>query len=571
LRTGPPTVYRGRTVAGRFAIRGGGAALLGLLACAAPAAAAPPSVIRTGGPSGPGDPKVAVAAAGAPLAGRAFTVASASGRTVLRGKLRRAKGSAAPWRFAATADLSAVKAPGRYRVRAAGMTSARWTVGAGARSALVRRMLRLFAVQSDGREPNPVFGPAHLKDAIVKGGPLDGQRIDLTGGWRDAGDQLKFASTTAFSVALLHLAARLDPADGAVLRSTSQVGVRWLLKSHPAPGVFIAIVGDERDHVGFRDPASDDANTEPGVGVRFAYPTTSSNVLGSVAAALALAGAQGSGAARDQLIAAAREWYAAGKAADALVPIQDPNISDFYPDNIFTDDMAFGALQLFRATGEQEFLADALAFFARGDDDRQLFSGTVVGAVGPIVAADLCGILGAPAPSDAARQAGCAAVRKVVAAGRERAQESAFGTPGIVTFGWVTDNGGAGAIAAAAGTGGTVADGRSLGAGARDYLLGRNPWGASFLVGPGSRDAKNPHSPVFLKGPPSRLMNGAVEGGIARASDFAGAGLKLTRRRFKTFNSAFAQYEDRRENFVTSEVGLAYSSASILLAASLGR
>lgn len=544
---------------------------MGGLVCAAPAVAAPPSAIRTGGPSAPGDSKVAVVAAGTPLAGRRFTVVTASGRTVLRGALRRAAGSPAPWRFAATADLSAVKAPGRYRVRAAGLTSPPWTVSAGARSALVRRMLRLFAVQSDGSEPNPVFKPAHLKDAIVKGGPLDGQRIDLTGGWRDAGDQLKFASTTAFSVALLHLAARLDPADAAALRATSGVGLRFLQKAHPAPGVFIALVGDERDHVGFRDPASDDANTQPGVGVRFAYPTTGSNILGSVAAALALAGAQSPGAGGDQLIAAAREWYAAGKAADALVPIQDPNVSDFYPDNIFTDDMAFGALELFRATGEPGFLDDALAFFARGDDDRMFFSGTVVGAVGPIVAADLCGILGAPAPSEAARQAGCAGVRKVVAAGRERARESAFGTPGIVTFGWVQDNGGAGAIAAAAGTGRVVSDGRALGAGARDYLLGRNPWGTSFVVGPGSRDAKNPHSPVFLKGPPSKLVNGAVEGGIARASDFAGSGLKLTLRRFKVFNSPFAQYEDRRENFVTSEIGLAYSAASILLASSLGR
>ena len=76
---------------------------------------------------------------------------------------------------------------------------------------------------------------------------------------------------------------------------------------------------------------------------------------------------------------------------------------------------------------------------------------------------------------------------------------------------------------------------------------------------------------MFLKGPPSKLVNGAVEGGIARASDFAGSGLKLTLRRFKVFNSPFAQYEDRRENFVTSEIGLAYSAASILLASSLGR
>jgi len=86
--------------------------------------------------------------------------------------------------------------PGRYRVVAAGVRSRPSVVDRHARSRLIRRLLRLFAVNSDGNEPNPVFAPAHLNDAIVKGGPLDGQRIDLTGGWRDAGDNLKIALPT---------------------------------------------------------------------------------------------------------------------------------------------------------------------------------------------------------------------------------------------------------------------------------------------------------------------------------------------------------------------------------------
>jgi len=46
------------------------------LGLAAPAAAAPPTVIRTGGPSAPGDPKLAVVAGG--KAGKRFTVVNAS-------------------------------------------------------------------------------------------------------------------------------------------------------------------------------------------------------------------------------------------------------------------------------------------------------------------------------------------------------------------------------------------------------------------------------------------------------------------------------------------------------------
>ena len=50
------------------------AALLGAAALAPAATAAPPTVIRTGGPSAPHDPKVAIVASDAKLDGRAFQV-----------------------------------------------------------------------------------------------------------------------------------------------------------------------------------------------------------------------------------------------------------------------------------------------------------------------------------------------------------------------------------------------------------------------------------------------------------------------------------------------------------------
>jgi endoglucanase len=548
------------------------AALVWALAPAS-APAAPPNVIRTGGPSGAGDSKIAVVAASRPLSGKRFSVVDSAGRTVARGRLRKAPGSPRPWRYAATADLSAVASPGRYRVKAIGLTSRRWVVDPGARSRLIRRLLRLFAVNSDGTEPNPVFGPAHLNDAIVKGGPLDGQRIDLTGGWRDAGDNLKIAQPAAFAVAYLNLAARLAPADAAALHAAGDVGARWLLKAHPRPDLFIVLVGDSRDHVGFRDPARDDTDTRDGVGIRYAYPSTSSNVAGMVAGALALTAARSEGASRDGLIAAARDWYAAGKATNAITKIDDPYVRDFYPDDIFTDDLAFAALELYRATGDPQLLAEAAAFFRRGDDDRQLYAGTVTGAIGPIVAADLCGGLGAPpVPDEGARRLGCEGLGKVVGAGRERARSTPFGTPGIITFGSLQDNGGAGAVAAAAKRTGVARDGARLAAGARDYLLGRNAWGARFVVGPGRGDAQHPHHPAYLKGSPVRLLDGAVVNGPADPPTLSTEvpPLRLARSPFRRFNAPSIVYEDRRADYVTSEPALSTAASSVLLVASLG-
>ena len=161
-----------------------------------------------------------------------------------------------------------LRRPGRYRVRAAGETSRPWVVLAG-------RALRARAAAAAGcSPPTPTAtsraacsGPRTATTRSSRAGRNDGQRFDLTGGWRDAGDNLKITQPAAFAVAELQLAARLSPADAPALHATADVGLRWLLKAHPRPDLFIGIVGDVRDHsTGFRDPAKDDADTRQGVG-----------------------------------------------------------------------------------------------------------------------------------------------------------------------------------------------------------------------------------------------------------------------------------------------------------------
>ena len=76
---------------------------------------------------------------------------------------------------------------------------------------------------------------------------------------------LHFTQTTAFSTAVLEASARLDPANAPALEAEADVGMRWLLAAHPFPDVFVAQVGDERDHdLGFRDPADDDGGEPAG-------------------------------------------------------------------------------------------------------------------------------------------------------------------------------------------------------------------------------------------------------------------------------------------------------------------
>ena len=216
----------------------------GRAADAGAAPAKPAAAIRTGGPSLPGDAKVALALN--PKA-KGFRVTDASGAVVLTGRLAPRVGSPAPWKRAAAADLSAITTPGTYRVRVGKVISRPWEVRPDASSAPISTILQYFATNTDER--------THLNDGVIASGPKQGKKVNLVGGWMDAGDTLKFTHTIAYATAALVASARMDEADADALLEQADVGVRWLVKAHPEPGLFIAQVGDGRDHeIGFRDP-----------------------------------------------------------------------------------------------------------------------------------------------------------------------------------------------------------------------------------------------------------------------------------------------------------------------------
>ena len=106
--------------------------------------------------------------------------------------------------------------------------------------------------------------------------------------------------------------------------------------------------------------------------------------------------------------------------------------------------------------------------------------------------------------------------------------------------------------------------------GGRDWLLGRNPWGASFIVGHGPNAARRPHHWAVAYRPAGQPV-GAVVGGPAprttvnmRKSDFTPAF------RERAFNSRQLVYEDNSGNYVNSEPAIDYNAAAILNLAAAG-
>jgi endoglucanase len=535
-----------------------------VLVPAARAVAAVPSVIRTGGPSAPDDAKVAIVGTDSNLASKPYMVLGTGGALVSTGVLHPAPGKSVPWAHAYAAPLTGAEAAGSYRVvvPALGEVSRPWIVRAGGSGDAIATILEFFAWNADGRA-SPFHQPSHLNDATVNGGRHGGHRFNLIGGWMDAGDMIHFAQTTAYAAAVLEAAARIDPAQRASLDATAGVGVRWLRKAHPRPRLFIAQVGDQRDHNhGFRDPASDDNSGIPGIAHRKAYPGIASggvggDIAGKAATALALAYDR-TGHKAD--LRQAKEWYAAGKRAGRPTP---PLPGGFYRDRHWKDAMAAGAAALYRSTRKHSYLHAAMRFL-HSRQSRPDGTLGVVDSFASFAAADICGALGAPPLGTGGDgRFACRRLHQFGAIATEQARDNAFGMPGFWTWGTTAQNGASGALAGLAGCAAGLDGGRAVAAGARDYLLGRNQFGRSFVVGYGPDPPVNPHHWASVFGP--SLPTGAVVGGPAPIDQIRGQGFHVG----GPFNSSFASYEDRRADYVTSEPALDYAAASVLLLATL--
>ena len=521
-------------------------------------AAAPlPDVIRTGGPSYPKDAKVAVLVSKRSYIGVPFTITNEHGIKVFTGHLNKAA-HPEPWAFAATADFSSLTQPGQHRVHVKGLVSRPWRVNSTENTKLVAKLMGFFRANRDGYEYASIHKPSHLNDAQVNNGHHKGKHVELTGGWMDAGDQLHFTQTTAYTAIILQVAAKLDPYNAKLLRSEADVGIRWLLKAHPFPDSYIGQVGDTRDHdTDFRDPATDDHSKLAGIAYRQAYPTDSSSIMAKTAAALALAAERNAGRAKSQLLREAVQWYRQGRIYHSA---GKPLPGKLYYDVTWQDDMSFAAAMLWRLTGKTAYLSEAMQYLAHSYDDRL---GTP--AISVMTAADLCGVLGhAKADVVRVRNTACAYLRQAALAAMKIAEKdnAPWGTPGEFLWGHSANNGAGGAVIALAKRAGLVPQ-ATYAARARDWLLGLNPWGASMVVGYGVNSPTTPHHWASVMG--SGLPQGAVVGGPASMAELAKNGFSWQ----GPFNSKRAAYSRTIGNYITSEPALDYSVNSVFLLASL--
>jgi hypothetical protein len=585
-----------------------------------------------------GESKVAYLLVAAPADGAPFTVLDAAGAVVLQGAAGPDRGAwNDAWPAVHSLDLTPLTAPGTYTVQLAGVvaaTSPPFRIGTSAElfAPRVDDAVAFFQAQRDG--PDVIPGelgrkPSHLNDrdldvfgwptyedpdsdAIVGKLTRIGRHVDLAGGWFDAGDFIKFTHTTAYSVGLMYMAAReLGASAPAALTAEARYGQDWLERAwDAATGTLYLQVGIGSgnlngkflgDHDLWRLPEEDDAlagadnrylRSRPAFRANDPGELLPPNLAGRLAAALALA------AQVDAVREPARARLELETAAAIYVRAKTTNVKEadvvtalphaFYPESSWRDDMEWAAAELAlagQALGDAR-AADwlqggtrwAAAYLDReaGDDTLNLYDTSAVAH------ADLVRAMRA-APTvdglalDEARL--IADLRAQLETGVQRSEADQLGAAAIYddfdavphTFGLIVT----------ARVYGTLTGDRAYDAFAtqqRDWALGANPWGASFMIGVGTDFPRCPqHVVANLLGSldgSAPILRGAVVNGPnsadlftdglgeffeeGRACPASGSDLRAP------FNGRSSSYVDDVRSWQTVEPAIDFTAVALL-------
>ncbi|MFD9732884.1 glycoside hydrolase family 9 protein [Umezawaea sp. NPDC059074] len=525
-----------------------------------------------------------------------FRVVAESGTVVLESA---PSSTAARWSDAYPAvrvlDLTAVTTPGQYRVEAAGAVSPPFRIDAAQAlfAGPVADTARFFVTQHDtahtaDRAADVYAAPRYdpdgktlLDPALTKvGGP-----VDVSGGWFDAGDFLKFTHTTSYATAQLLLAQRDSPVHSDAVAAEARYGLDWLGRVWDGSTLYAQVgigAGNEgvlTDHDVWRRPQDDDAlDVAPGDPkyhvkhrpvFRANEPGTpvSPNLAGRVAAAFALSAqvAPDPTSARRSLDTAATLF---AKADTSGAPLVTAFPRTFYPETAWQDDLEFAAVELAlagRTLGDPRS-ADwqtAAARWATAYLDSDTRGTLGLADVSALAHADLARISDGPLKERLVTD-----LERQLDEGVSRAAKDPFGAGAVYTeFDSVPHT--FGLVITAALHHSVTGDSRydAFGTTQRGWALGANAWGSSFVIGIGTTFPRCPeHQGANLTGD---TPTGAVVNGPNAATQFtelnAFEGMKpCTVNDFEPYDGHDARYVDHVGAWQSVEPAIDFTSTGLL-------
>lgn len=562
----------------------------------------------------PADTKVAVAFSNEPITGE-FTVRDAeTKRAAFAGNIKPTErpnwGSA--FSHYHELDFSTLKTFGRYYVELNGAKETSREFSVGAYPGFHEDLLFFMRQQRCGYNPF-LDMVCHTRDGRSFYAPFaDETFVDASGGWHDAGDQLKYLITASNATARMMLAYELQKAKFGDfvdelgredrpnkipdILDEAKWGLKWIHKLHPKADQLFHQVADDRDHRGFKMPDNDnadygwDANSYRPVYFADGKPqglsqwksrsTGVANIAGRSAAAMAMASRIWKADLKDtefadKCLRAAETLYALGKRQEGFQQGNSFGAPYRYNEDTWADDMEYAAAELYKATRKPAYLTDAKRYakiagttswmeFADSEmgfemgRHYQMYPFTNVGHFA------LYSIADAKTKRELAEYYR-SGIERIVA----RAKTNPYGVG--VPFLWCSNNLVVAFITQVhlyeQMTGDKQFHGFMLAH--RDWLLGRNPWGTSMFEGlpAGGEYPEDTHLPTvqLLK---KQVRGGLVDGPIA-ASTYKGLiGLTLTKPdEFALFQPRDVVYHDDVGDYSTNEPTMDGTADAILMMA----
>ncbi len=439
-------------------------------------------------------------------------------------------------------DFSSLNTTGTYKIKLADTESYQFQIG-NLIFNNVRDSLSLFFKAQRCGPTNPILHqPCHLSDAAKIIGYKDSTARDLTGGWHDAGDYVKFLKTTAYTTYLLLFSYEfdsqkfgydLDKNDVPDILEEAKVGLDWLLRCNVDDHTLVSQVQNESDHdIGWRLPENDSLQFD-----RPAFVSIGKNTIGIYSAALALASRIWKEKFYDENFAAiclktSERFYSLRNNVQNI----DTTFSNHYPEKDFNGRLALASVELYNSTNSEKYLEEAFEYGNKAGSDFWWSVGDINSLSHYKIALH---------NSD---------FTKYIYQNLKHSKKTSdisFLREGL-QYSWGTTNSFLGVslqtILYKKLTGSEEFD--SLNIYQRDYVLGRNPWGISFIYNIGTKFSKNLHSQVAFFN--SGYLPGALTAGPAPSNLLEK--YKIQRQNTDDdFNSHLIKYFDDRMDYITNE------------------
>lgn len=504
----------------------------------------------------PDQVKLGVVFARKPVHATEFVLIDAKTREEkFRNTLSENKGSWGNFGFHYYADFTGFRQNGSYILEIGGKKSPVFRLSKAIYANIVDSLLEFLTVQRCGATNPLLHKNCHIYDSPSVVGDDEGAKADVTGGWHDAGDYVKFLNTSAFTTYMLLLAYETN---GKNLQSDrnhngvpdvleeARIGIDWLLRCNYKGTSLINQVQDSRDHdQSWRLPENDSLKYD-----RPAFKGIGKNLIGIYSATLALASRIWRDNFHDQefankLLNTAQKFYAIRN----KVPDIDQTTSGMYVDHAYKAKLALGAIELYKATNRPEYLTDAKLLASTIQPDFWWSWGDINGLAFYRIAPF------SPELKDNLEknliQFNTTRKQNIFSEGTSYTWGTTHTFLGIAlqSMFWKQISG--------------TARYDSLASAQVDYVLGNNPWGVSFIANFGTRTTKHFHSQVayFNHG----YLPGAIAAGPVPKEALKNFVIKREDMTFDEFNSADVKYYDDRMDYLTNEPTIVTNATAIFL------